>query len=262
MPQAVSRQGDHPPRRGVGGGGDRPPRGLEEDGGAGLPRDERARGVRRPGGGFPLLGHRHRGDDPDEPFGARRAAPQRRRRPLHHGLRLGGAEAQVPPRLRLRRHHHRHRHDRAQHRERPGRDEDHGRGERATRSSSTARRPSSATGSTATSWCSPPAIPSTENPHAAVDLFLVEAGTPGFEKGKRIKKVGWHSQDTAELYFTDCRIPKANRLGDKGNGLPEAHAASSSRSGSSARSARWRRPNTCSRSRSSTARSGPPSAGP
>jgi acyl-CoA dehydrogenase len=61
--------------------------------------------------------------------------------------------------------------------------------------------------------------PSTENPHAAVDLFLVEAATPGFEKGKQIKKVGWHSQDTAELYFTDCRIPKENRLGDKGSGF-------------------------------------------
>jgi len=61
--------------------------------------------------------------------------------------------------------------------------------------------------------------PSAENPHAAVDLFLVEAGTPGFEKGKRIKKVGWHSQDTAELYFTDCRIPKANRLGEHGTGF-------------------------------------------
>lgn len=61
--------------------------------------------------------------------------------------------------------------------------------------------------------------PSVENPHAAVDLYLVEAATPGFEKGKRIKKVGWHSQDTAELYFTDCRIPKANRLGEHGTGF-------------------------------------------
>jgi acyl-CoA dehydrogenase len=61
--------------------------------------------------------------------------------------------------------------------------------------------------------------PGEENPHAAVDLYLVEAGTPGFEKGKQIKKIGWHSQDTAELYFTDCRIPKANRLGDKGSGF-------------------------------------------
>ena len=61
--------------------------------------------------------------------------------------------------------------------------------------------------------------PGAENPHAAVDLYLVEAGTPGFEKGKQIKKIGWHSQDTAELFFTDCRIPKANRLGDKGSGF-------------------------------------------
>ena len=61
--------------------------------------------------------------------------------------------------------------------------------------------------------------PAETNPHSAVDLFLVEAGTPGFEKGKRIKKVGWHSQDTAELYFTDCRIPRTNRLGEKGSGF-------------------------------------------
>ncbi len=61
--------------------------------------------------------------------------------------------------------------------------------------------------------------PAVANPHAAVDLFLVEAGTPGFEKGRRIKKVGWHSQDTAELYFTDCRIPRENRLGEKGTGF-------------------------------------------
>jgi acyl-CoA dehydrogenase len=61
--------------------------------------------------------------------------------------------------------------------------------------------------------------PNAENPHSAVDLYLVEEGTPGFEKGKRIKKVGWHSQDTAELYFTDCRIPRANRLGEKGTGF-------------------------------------------
>jgi len=61
--------------------------------------------------------------------------------------------------------------------------------------------------------------PFTKNPHEAVDLYLVEAGTPGFEKGKRIKKAGCRSQDTAELYFTDCRIPKANRLGEKGTGF-------------------------------------------
>jgi len=61
--------------------------------------------------------------------------------------------------------------------------------------------------------------PSVDNPYNAIDLYVVEAGTPGFEKGKQIKKVGWHSQDTAELYFTDCRVPKANRLGEKGSGF-------------------------------------------
>jgi len=61
--------------------------------------------------------------------------------------------------------------------------------------------------------------PAVQQQHQAVDLYIVEAGTPGFEKGKQIKKIGWHSQDTAELYFTDCRIPKENRLGDKGSGF-------------------------------------------
>jgi acyl-CoA dehydrogenase len=61
--------------------------------------------------------------------------------------------------------------------------------------------------------------PAVDNPHAAVDLYLVAAGTPGFDKGEKIKKIGWHSQDTAELFFTDCRIPKTNRLGGKGSGF-------------------------------------------
>lgn len=61
--------------------------------------------------------------------------------------------------------------------------------------------------------------PGEENRHAAVDLFLVEAGTPGFEKGRRLDKIGWRSQDTAELFFTDCRIPRENRLGEKGTGF-------------------------------------------
>ena len=61
--------------------------------------------------------------------------------------------------------------------------------------------------------------PKEENPHYSISLFLVPAGTPGFEKGKKIKKIGWKSQDTAELYFTDCRIPKDHILGQKGMGF-------------------------------------------
>jgi len=61
--------------------------------------------------------------------------------------------------------------------------------------------------------------PSVEDPYKGMNLYLVEAGTPGFEKGKQIKKVGWHSQDTAELFFDDCRVPVSNRLGQKGSGF-------------------------------------------
>jgi len=61
--------------------------------------------------------------------------------------------------------------------------------------------------------------PEEPEPHRALSLYLVEAGTPGFEKGRNLKKIGWHSQDTAELFFNDCRVPKANRLGEKGAGF-------------------------------------------
>ena len=61
--------------------------------------------------------------------------------------------------------------------------------------------------------------PTEPDPHRAVNLYVVEAGTPGFEKGRKLKKIGWHSQDTAELFFTDCRIPKENLLGEKGSGF-------------------------------------------
>ncbi|MGD2186233.1 MAG: acyl-CoA dehydrogenase family protein [Desulfobacterales bacterium] len=58
-----------------------------------------------------------------------------------------------------------------------------------------------------------------EDPYQAISLYLVESGTPGFEKGRRLKKMGLWSQDTAELFFSKCRIPKTNRLGKKGDGF-------------------------------------------
>ena len=61
--------------------------------------------------------------------------------------------------------------------------------------------------------------PSVDSPYQALDLYVVEAETPGFEKAKRLSKMGWRSQDTAELYFSDCKIPKENRLGMKGGGF-------------------------------------------
>lgn len=61
--------------------------------------------------------------------------------------------------------------------------------------------------------------PEVEKPHQALSLYLVEDGTPGFEKGSVIDKMGMHSQDTSELFFNNCRIPTSNRLGEKGNGF-------------------------------------------
>jgi alkylation response protein AidB-like acyl-CoA dehydrogenase len=61
--------------------------------------------------------------------------------------------------------------------------------------------------------------PDVADPHQAISLFLVEADRPGFRKGTRLEKMGWHSQDTTELYFNECRIPRENRLGEKGAGF-------------------------------------------
>jgi acyl-CoA dehydrogenase len=58
-----------------------------------------------------------------------------------------------------------------------------------------------------------------DNPHLGLSLYLVEDGTEGFTRGRHLEKMGWHSQDTAELFFTNCRIPAANRLGAKGYGF-------------------------------------------
>lgn len=52
--------------------------------------------------------------------------------------------------------------------------------------------------------------------HAGMSLLVVERGTEGFERGRNLDKIGMHSQDTAELFFSDARIPVTNRLGDEG----------------------------------------------
>ena len=61
--------------------------------------------------------------------------------------------------------------------------------------------------------------PAVENPYEALSLFVVESGTPGFTTGRHLEKMGMWSQDTAELFFSKCRIPKKNRVGDKGRGF-------------------------------------------
>lgn len=56
------------------------------------------------------------------------------------------------------------------------------------------------------------------NPYA-ISLFLVERGMPGFERGRKLAKMGLKSQDTAELFFSDVKVPHANLLGEPGQGF-------------------------------------------
>jgi butyryl-CoA dehydrogenase len=55
--------------------------------------------------------------------------------------------------------------------------------------------------------------------HHGISAFIVEKGTPGFSFGKKEKKMGIRSSPTLELVFENCRIPKANLLGEEGQGF-------------------------------------------
>jgi alkylation response protein AidB-like acyl-CoA dehydrogenase len=55
--------------------------------------------------------------------------------------------------------------------------------------------------------------------HQGISLLVVERGMEGFERGRNLDKMGLHAQDTAELSFTDVRVPKENLLGPEGSGF-------------------------------------------
>lgn len=52
-----------------------------------------------------------------------------------------------------------------------------------------------------------------------VSLFVVEASWDGFERGRNLKKMGMAAQDTAELFFSDVRVPRGNLIGEEGQGF-------------------------------------------
>jgi acyl-CoA dehydrogenase len=56
---------------------------------------------------------------------------------------------------------------------------------------------------------------------AGISLLVCEVGddTPGFRRGRLIEKIGLHSNDTAELFFDEMRVPAANLLGSEGGGF-------------------------------------------
>ncbi len=55
-----------------------------------------------------------------------------------------------------------------------------------------------------------------------MSAFVVEKGTPGFSTGNKENKLGMRASETASLYFDNCRIPKDNILGQKGEGFIQA----------------------------------------
>ncbi|MFU8820037.1 MAG: acyl-CoA dehydrogenase family protein [Gammaproteobacteria bacterium] len=57
-----------------------------------------------------------------------------------------------------------------------------------------------------------------DHPHG-IGLFLVERGMDGFTRGRNLKKLGLKAQDTAELFFDNVKVPKANVLGDPRKGF-------------------------------------------
>ena len=52
-----------------------------------------------------------------------------------------------------------------------------------------------------------------------ISLLMVERGMPGFERGRNLDKIGLKAQDTAELFFTDVRVPVANLIGEENRGF-------------------------------------------
>lgn len=58
-----------------------------------------------------------------------------------------------------------------------------------------------------------------ENDGGGFGLYVVEAGQDGFERGRKLEKIGRRAQDTAELFFNDVRVSSANVMGEPGKGL-------------------------------------------
>ncbi len=56
---------------------------------------------------------------------------------------------------------------------------------------------------------------------AGVSLLVVEKGTPGFGVSRKLDKMGWRSSDTAELSYTDVRVPAANLVGAANSGFAQ-----------------------------------------
>ncbi len=55
--------------------------------------------------------------------------------------------------------------------------------------------------------------------HRGISLIMVDKDAPGFNRGRKLDKLGFKGQDTSELFFEDCRVPVTNLLGQEGQGF-------------------------------------------
>ena len=68
--------------------------------------------------------------------------------------------------------------------------------------------------------------PAAQPRHRGMSILMVEAGTPGFEVGKDLDKLGYKGTESAEVFFEGCRVPAENMLGgEEGHGLQQALSA-------------------------------------
>lgn len=63
------------------------------------------------------------------------------------------------------------------------------------------------------------AVRTGEGGYGGISLLVVEKGTPGFTVTRKLEKLGWHCSDTAELAYTDCRVPVGNLVGEENRGF-------------------------------------------
>jgi alkylation response protein AidB-like acyl-CoA dehydrogenase len=77
-------------------------------------------------------------------------------------------------------------------------------------------------GTSITGLCTITAVTGTEpGGHKEISAIIVPQDTPGFTVGPSYRKLGWHASDTHELAFSDCRVPEANLLGERGKGFAQ-----------------------------------------
>ncbi|ABW66436.1 acyl-CoA dehydrogenase family protein [Desulfosudis oleivorans] len=52
-----------------------------------------------------------------------------------------------------------------------------------------------------------------------ISFLVIEADTPGYATGRKLEKMGWLASDTGEIFFDNCRVPVANRIGEENSGF-------------------------------------------